>query len=239
MDKSHIKSIENQKTTLPFSDIYIGGAPSSILKSRWVTNACDQSISAFIVKSCFQLLPVTGGRHRGYRHMFYAGCFSCLQLHLINRKLAGSIKELACFLLVALLKAVLVSQKKSVFLRYMYLSWSVGLLTHMLLQWPGLVFPGWREQWEFHLIFLNSFQLAWLLYHAYSFCVSINHIATHLPPPCLFWCLPWGALCCSYHLRLFMYEHGRQRNPNYRSLQSEKCWVHHHVHWYSFTDSWN
>ncbi|XP_041831758.1 laminin subunit alpha-4 isoform X2 [Melanotaenia boesemani] len=34
VEKSHVKSIENPKTTLPFSDIYIGGAPSSILKSR-------------------------------------------------------------------------------------------------------------------------------------------------------------------------------------------------------------
>lgn len=34
VDKSHIKSLENPKTTLPFADIYIGGAPSSILKSR-------------------------------------------------------------------------------------------------------------------------------------------------------------------------------------------------------------
>uniref|UniRef100_A0AAQ4PY47 Laminin, alpha 4 n=1 Tax=Gasterosteus aculeatus aculeatus TaxID=481459 RepID=A0AAQ4PY47_GASAC len=34
VDKSHVKSFENPKTTLPFSDIYIGGAPSSILKSR-------------------------------------------------------------------------------------------------------------------------------------------------------------------------------------------------------------
>lgn len=34
VDKSHVKSIENPKTTLPFSDIYIGGAPSNILKSR-------------------------------------------------------------------------------------------------------------------------------------------------------------------------------------------------------------
>ncbi|KAM7367556.1 hypothetical protein PAMP_013845 [Pampus punctatissimus] len=34
VDKSHIKSIDNQKTTLPFSDIYIGGVPSHILKSR-------------------------------------------------------------------------------------------------------------------------------------------------------------------------------------------------------------
>ncbi|KAM9840767.1 laminin subunit alpha-4 [Aulostomus maculatus] len=34
VDKSHVKSMENVKTTLPFSDIYIGGAPSHILKSR-------------------------------------------------------------------------------------------------------------------------------------------------------------------------------------------------------------
>lgn len=34
VDKSHVKSLENPKTTLPFSDIYIGGAPSNILKSR-------------------------------------------------------------------------------------------------------------------------------------------------------------------------------------------------------------
>ncbi|XP_049913643.1 laminin subunit alpha-4 [Epinephelus moara] len=34
VDKSHVKSMENPKTTLPFTDIYIGGAPSSILKSR-------------------------------------------------------------------------------------------------------------------------------------------------------------------------------------------------------------
>uniref|UniRef100_A0A669EZ83 Laminin subunit alpha 4 n=1 Tax=Oreochromis niloticus TaxID=8128 RepID=A0A669EZ83_ORENI len=34
VDKSHVKSMENPKTTLPFADIYIGGAPSSILKSR-------------------------------------------------------------------------------------------------------------------------------------------------------------------------------------------------------------
>lgn len=34
VDKSHVKSVENPKTTLPFSDIYIGGAPSVVLKSR-------------------------------------------------------------------------------------------------------------------------------------------------------------------------------------------------------------
>uniref|UniRef100_A0A674D4A9 Laminin subunit alpha-4-like n=1 Tax=Salmo trutta TaxID=8032 RepID=A0A674D4A9_SALTR len=34
VDKSHVKSMENEKKTLPFSDIYIGGAPSHILLSR-------------------------------------------------------------------------------------------------------------------------------------------------------------------------------------------------------------
>ncbi|XP_046877503.1 laminin subunit alpha-4 [Hypomesus transpacificus] len=34
VDKSHVKSMENEKKTLPFSDIYIGGAPSRVLLSR-------------------------------------------------------------------------------------------------------------------------------------------------------------------------------------------------------------
>ncbi|XP_071018932.1 laminin subunit alpha-4-like isoform X2 [Oncorhynchus clarkii lewisi] len=34
VDKSHVKSMENEKKTLPFSDIYIGGAPSHIVLSR-------------------------------------------------------------------------------------------------------------------------------------------------------------------------------------------------------------
>ncbi|KAJ0061302.1 hypothetical protein NL108_014826 [Boleophthalmus pectinirostris] len=33
VDKGHVKSIENPKTTLPFSHVYIGGVPSSILKA--------------------------------------------------------------------------------------------------------------------------------------------------------------------------------------------------------------
>lgn len=42
VDKSHVKTMENPKTTLPFSDIYIGGAPSSILKARSVIYFCYQ-----------------------------------------------------------------------------------------------------------------------------------------------------------------------------------------------------
>ncbi|XP_012676862.2 laminin subunit alpha-4 [Clupea harengus] len=34
VDRSHVKSIENEKKALPFSHIHIGGAPSSILNSR-------------------------------------------------------------------------------------------------------------------------------------------------------------------------------------------------------------
>lgn len=45
VDKSHIKSMINPKTTLPFSDIYIGGAASSILKSRWIRDVWAQAFS--------------------------------------------------------------------------------------------------------------------------------------------------------------------------------------------------
>ncbi|XP_051954964.1 laminin subunit alpha-4-like isoform X1 [Xyrauchen texanus] len=34
VDRSHVKTLENEKKPLPFSDIFIGGAPSSILLSR-------------------------------------------------------------------------------------------------------------------------------------------------------------------------------------------------------------
>uniref|UniRef100_A0A3B5LBN3 Laminin, alpha 4 n=1 Tax=Xiphophorus couchianus TaxID=32473 RepID=A0A3B5LBN3_9TELE len=34
VDKALVKTVENPQTPLPFSDIYIGGAPSSVLKSR-------------------------------------------------------------------------------------------------------------------------------------------------------------------------------------------------------------
>lgn len=44
VDKSHVKSMENPKTTLPFSDIYIGGAPSSVLESRYL-NRIDTSLN--------------------------------------------------------------------------------------------------------------------------------------------------------------------------------------------------
>ncbi|MGH0147444.1 UNVERIFIED_CONTAM: hypothetical protein FKN15_058940 [Acipenser sinensis] len=34
VDRGHVKSVENEKKSMPFSDIYIGGAPSEILHSR-------------------------------------------------------------------------------------------------------------------------------------------------------------------------------------------------------------
>lgn len=34
VDKSHVKSMENTRTPLPFADIYIGGAPSGVLRFR-------------------------------------------------------------------------------------------------------------------------------------------------------------------------------------------------------------
>lgn len=34
VDKGHVRSLENPKTTLPFSDVYIGGVPSQVLKAR-------------------------------------------------------------------------------------------------------------------------------------------------------------------------------------------------------------
>uniref|UniRef100_A0A4W4FRY8 Laminin, alpha 4 n=1 Tax=Electrophorus electricus TaxID=8005 RepID=A0A4W4FRY8_ELEEL len=35
VDRSYVKAVESEKKTLPFSDIYIGGAPSSLLLSRY------------------------------------------------------------------------------------------------------------------------------------------------------------------------------------------------------------
>ncbi|KAL4649067.1 laminin subunit alpha-4 [Arapaima gigas] len=34
VDRSHVKSMDNERTTLPFSNIYIGGAPTNVLLSR-------------------------------------------------------------------------------------------------------------------------------------------------------------------------------------------------------------
>ncbi|KAG8453845.1 hypothetical protein GDO86_000462, partial [Hymenochirus boettgeri] len=33
VDRRHVKSVDNEKTSIPFTDIYIGGAPSAILQS--------------------------------------------------------------------------------------------------------------------------------------------------------------------------------------------------------------
>ncbi|XP_026582311.1 laminin subunit alpha-4 [Pseudonaja textilis] len=38
VDRRHIKSVENEKKNMPFSDVYIGGAPTEILKSSGVSS---------------------------------------------------------------------------------------------------------------------------------------------------------------------------------------------------------
>uniref|UniRef100_A0A8D0GDX5 Laminin subunit alpha-4 n=1 Tax=Sphenodon punctatus TaxID=8508 RepID=A0A8D0GDX5_SPHPU len=38
VDRRHIKSVENERMAMPFTDIYIGGAPSELLQSRLVYN---------------------------------------------------------------------------------------------------------------------------------------------------------------------------------------------------------
>ena len=34
VDRRHVKSMDNEKMNIPFTDIYIGGAPPEILQSR-------------------------------------------------------------------------------------------------------------------------------------------------------------------------------------------------------------
>ncbi|KAM8953011.1 laminin subunit alpha-4 [Pelodytes ibericus] len=43
VDRRHVKSVDNDKTSIPFSDIYIGGAPSQILQSMRSHLAADIS----------------------------------------------------------------------------------------------------------------------------------------------------------------------------------------------------
>lgn len=54
VDKGHVKTLDNEKTTLPFSDIYIGGAPSHILKSRYGKHSPAHSLQQ--LQSVFQEL---------------------------------------------------------------------------------------------------------------------------------------------------------------------------------------
>uniref|UniRef100_A0A8C1L927 Laminin, alpha 4 n=1 Tax=Cyprinus carpio TaxID=7962 RepID=A0A8C1L927_CYPCA len=51
VDKSHVKSMENEKKPLPFSDVYIGGAPSSILLSSCMSHRPEMS-SLVGLKGC-------------------------------------------------------------------------------------------------------------------------------------------------------------------------------------------
>lgn len=34
VDRRHVKSMDNEKKKIPFTDIYIGGAPQEVLQSR-------------------------------------------------------------------------------------------------------------------------------------------------------------------------------------------------------------
>lgn len=38
VDRRRIKSVDNERTAMPFTDIYIGGAPAEVLHSRLVCN---------------------------------------------------------------------------------------------------------------------------------------------------------------------------------------------------------
>lgn len=44
VDRRHIKSVENEKKSMPFTDVYIGGAPVEILNSRLVYNTASITI---------------------------------------------------------------------------------------------------------------------------------------------------------------------------------------------------
>ncbi|OCT78150.1 hypothetical protein XELAEV_18029258mg [Xenopus laevis] len=54
VDRRHVKSVDNEKTTIPFSDIYIGGAPSPILQSVKSHIAADISYKGCIKGFQFQ-----------------------------------------------------------------------------------------------------------------------------------------------------------------------------------------
>uniref|UniRef100_A0A8C7D9E1 Laminin subunit alpha-4 n=1 Tax=Oncorhynchus kisutch TaxID=8019 RepID=A0A8C7D9E1_ONCKI len=58
VDKSHVKSMENEKKTLPFSDIYIGGAPSPYMSSLVGLKGCVKGFQ--FQKKDFNLLEEPG-----------------------------------------------------------------------------------------------------------------------------------------------------------------------------------
>ncbi|KFP02184.1 Laminin subunit alpha-4 [Calypte anna] len=53
VDRRHIKSVDNERTAMPFTDIYIGGAPTEILHSRLVYN-CSQLTGSTGFKGCMK-----------------------------------------------------------------------------------------------------------------------------------------------------------------------------------------
>uniref|UniRef100_A0A8C1UA34 Laminin, alpha 4 n=1 Tax=Cyprinus carpio TaxID=7962 RepID=A0A8C1UA34_CYPCA len=61
VDKSHVKSMENEKKPLPFSDVYIGGAPSSILPEMSSLVGLKGCVKGFqFQKNLFNLLEEQG-----------------------------------------------------------------------------------------------------------------------------------------------------------------------------------
>uniref|UniRef100_A0AAY4BNK1 Laminin subunit alpha-4 n=1 Tax=Denticeps clupeoides TaxID=299321 RepID=A0AAY4BNK1_9TELE len=58
VDRSHVKTLDNEKKPLPFTDIYIGGAPSSILSSRGTVPGCVRGFQ--FQKKDFNLLEEPG-----------------------------------------------------------------------------------------------------------------------------------------------------------------------------------
>ncbi|XP_041418919.1 laminin subunit alpha-4 isoform X2 [Xenopus laevis] len=54
VDRRHVKSVDNEKTSIPFSDVYIGGAPSPVLQSVKSHLAADISYKGCIKGFQFQ-----------------------------------------------------------------------------------------------------------------------------------------------------------------------------------------
>ncbi|NXW62576.1 LAMA4 protein, partial [Eurystomus gularis] len=54
VDRRHIKSVDNERTAMPFTDIYIGGAPAEILQSRLVYNISSHLAGSIGFKGCMK-----------------------------------------------------------------------------------------------------------------------------------------------------------------------------------------
>ncbi|NWU63800.1 LAMA4 protein, partial [Pterocles burchelli] len=55
VDRRHIKSVDNERTAMPFTDIYIGGAPAEILHSSLFSNSISSHLAGSIgFKGCMK-----------------------------------------------------------------------------------------------------------------------------------------------------------------------------------------